>query len=204
LDWAPKADLSHKPIKKAQLYRTKSRAGRDPRCNHQRMPHLSTVKCGRWPDAGTRRDKQPPLAGARWRCARHRSFLYSRRLATASRLHRSLLPGQFPAISFISSPTLTATTMHSAPLSPVSGRSTGGAAGAQLLPSTRRNLAPLKPQSLPRKTQGHRVPLMRLLRTGSRLPPSWRRRARRTWRTSAKSKGSAASSLRWLVLRHWN
>ncbi|XP_066323874.1 protein CHLOROPLAST ENHANCING STRESS TOLERANCE, chloroplastic-like [Miscanthus floridulus] len=29
-----------------------------------------------------------------------------------------------------------------------------------------RSLAPLKPQSLPRKTQGHRLPLTRLLRTG--------------------------------------
>ena len=157
-------------------------------------------------DAAARRDRtsNPPLAGARWRCSRHRSFPFSRRLATASRLHRSWRPGQFPAISFVSSPTVTVTTMNSARLAPMSGRSTGAAAGAQLLPSTRRSLAPLKPQSLPRKTQGHRFPLTRLRRKGSRLPPGWRRRARRTWRTSAKSKGSADSSLRWLVLRHWN
>jgi hypothetical protein len=199
LDWARKADLSHKPIKKAQLYRTESRfravvtlpAGtRGATTSACRTSQPCNAAAGR--DAATRRDKQPPpLAGARWRCSRHRSFPFPRRLANASRLHRSWRQGQLPVISFVSSPTVTAATMHSAPLSPVSGRSTGGAAGVQLLPSTRRSLVPLKLQS--------------------RLPTSRRRRARRTWRASAKSKGSAASSLRvfcatassayWLCLR---
>lgn len=202
---------SHKPIKKA-IFALLSDRKRLPGSKKKAVSFLFVPFCRQGPTenppstvrprAGgmpaTRRDKPPPpLAGAEWRCSRHRLLPSSRRLATAPRLHRSWPPPQPLALSFLSSPTVTATSTHSAP---TAGRSAGAGAGAQLPPSNRRNLAPLKPSSLHRKTQDHRFPLMMVLRIASRLPPRKRRRALRTWRISAKSKGSVACMLRWLVL----